>query len=222
MTHSRHVSLRVAAILAWWWGVSCAAFGQDRSSAAVASGVGNGASALEGTVVRRPQEGGVVRQTAESRPWYRGTIWALGVVLALIVVGTWALRRLLPNVQRSGGGSAVQVVATTYLSPKQSLSLVRCGHRMILVGVTAEHISPLVVMEDPAEVSVLSSLAGRGGEPTRGFGESLDEAAAQFRNVTASWDEPGGPEPGHLGRAGHELRGLLAKVRRYAGGQAAG
>jgi len=183
-----------------------------------------GSSMLEQAIVRRPEgarQGG--NAVAKDSRWYRGTVVSLVVVLGLIVGGAWLLRRLMPQVRRSGGSSPVHVLSTTYLSPKQSLSLVRCGQRMILIGVTAEHISPLAVMDDQSEISLLMSMLRDGkDQPTGRFDEGLDRAVGQFQRVESSFDEPLGASGRTLDAVGRELRGLLARVRSYKAGQLSG
>ena len=142
---------------------------------------------------------------------------ALGLVLCLIVSGVWLLKRIMPQVRRADGSSPVRVLSTVYLAPKQSLSLVRCGHRLVLIGVTPEHISQLAVMNDPAEVGLLMGLVdGRPGRSaTAGFDQTLDEAASRFHEDEVAIAESVGPDGRHLAAAGRELRGLLSRLRNY-------
>jgi len=239
MTHSRHVRYRLTlALLCCCVGGLChIATAEDPVSAAVANAslgaevpeLGSPVSdcnaaasgVLEQGIVRRPEaalHGGAAG--AKGSRWYRGTVISLAVVLGLIVGGAWLLRRLMPQVRRSGGSGPVDVLSTTYLSPKQSLSLVRCGQRMILIGVTAEHISPLAVMDDQSEISMLVSMLRDGkGQPTGRFDEGLDQAVGQFQRVDGSFDEPLGTSGRTLDAVSHELRGLLARVRSYKAGQ---
>jgi len=242
MTHSRHVRYRLTFALVWCCvaGFCHMAMADDAASAAVANAslsagvpelrwpasdsIAADSSAVEQAIVRRPEDtrqGG--NAVAKDSSWYRGTVVSLVVVLGLIVGGAWLLRRLMPQVRRSGGSSPVHVLSTTYLNPKQSLSLVRCGQRVILIGVTAENISPLAVMNDPAEISLLIGLVDGGkGRSAGRFGEALDQAAGQFEQTDGPFDEPLGARGRTLAAVGRDLRGLLARVRSYKAGQLSG
>jgi len=146
-------------------------------------------------------------------------MWALAVVVALILVAAWLAKRLLPGVRRNGKRGPMQVLATTYLSPKQSLALVRCGRRVILIGVTPEHISSLAVMDETNDLSdLIHPRDGGDGERLSGqFNEALDEAAKDFGRNDAAWEEPLGPNERELAAARQEIRGLLNRVRSFAG-----
>lgn len=159
------------------------------------------------------------RQLAVARPWYLRPVLALAVVVALILAAAWVVKRLLPGVRRDGKRGPMQVLATTYLSPKQSLALVRCGRRVILIGVTPEHISSLAVMDDTNDLPSLAHAPDRGDiqRVSGQFNEALDEAAKDFERDDAAWDEPLGPDERELAAARQEIRGLLDRVRSFAG-----
>ncbi|HUW83920.1 MAG TPA: flagellar biosynthetic protein FliO [Phycisphaerae bacterium] len=237
MTHSRHPSSFVAVALACCCGaLPCRAAALEYpSSQAVAN-----ASLSTETVVAPPppattqvsvaepveqsrvwgnetqQRGG---ELAAARPWYLSPVSALAVVVVLILVAAWVAKRLLPGMRRDGKRGPLQVLATTYLSPKQSLALVRCGRRMILIGVTPEHISSLAVMDDTNDLPSLARVSDRSdGQRLSGqFNEVLDEAAKDFDRNDAAWDEPLGPDERELAAARQEIRGLLDRVRSFAG-----
>jgi flagellar biogenesis protein FliO len=242
MTHSRHVRYRLMfALLCCCVGGLChIATAEGPASAAVANASlgaetpalrspvsdSNAASSLllEQAIVRRPEDARASgAAAAKDSRWYRGTAVSLAVVLGLIGGGAWLLRRLMPQVRRSGGSGPVHVLSTTYLSPKQNLSLVRCGQRVILIGVTTEHISPLAVMDDQSEISLLMSMLRDGkDQPTGRFDEGLDRATGQFERTDGSFDEPLGARGRTLDSVGREVRGLLARVRSYKAGQLSG
>jgi flagellar biogenesis protein FliO len=142
---------------------------------------------------------------------------SLALVLGLIVSGTWLLRKLIPQVNRNGGETPVRVLSTTYLAPKQSLSLIRCGRRIILIGVTPEHISSLAAIDDPAEVSLLTGYSD--GRDSRGisygFDEALEGAADRFEETEVDFDEPLGADSGSLAAVSREVRGLLSRLRSH-------
>jgi len=239
MTHSRNPSSFVAVTLACCCGVlPCRAAALEHpSSQAVANAslttetvvAAPGPEASQSRAVETVEQGRVRageaqqrgRELAAARPWYLRPLSALAVVVALILVAAWVAKRFLPGTRRGGGRGPMQVLATTYLSPKQSLALVRCGRRVILIGVTPEHISSLAVMDETNDLPNLDRASGRGeGRPLTGqFNEALDDAAKGFERDDAAWDEPLGPDEREIAAARQEIRGLLDRVRSFAGGR---
>jgi flagellar biogenesis protein FliO len=94
----------------------------------------------------------------------------LGLRLALVVAIIWgAVAGLRWYTRRLNGGSLpgrqLQIVETRALGPNRSLHLVRLGSHAVLVGVTAERISPLLQIDDADEVERLTTTAADGPPP---------------------------------------------------------
>jgi flagellar biosynthetic protein FliO len=168
----------------------------------------------------RPSRSSAVRDSAggwlrsKSVPWYRSGLVSLAVVLAAIAGVSLLLRRLVPSVRAMNGG-AIEVLGRNHLAPKQSLTLVRVGRRIVLVGVTPERLSTLCVIDDPEEVAELvGSAAGeRASSEASGFDRALGQAAGDFDDPEAQVEElTRGPSPG-LGQAKGQLQGLLARLK---------
>ena len=176
---------------------------------------------VEQSLIRGGETHGRGRELAAARPWYLSPLSALAVVVGLILVAAWLAKRFLPGMRRNDERGPLQVLATTYLSPKQSIALVRCGQRMILIGVTPEHISSLAVMDDTNDLPSLARVSDRsdGRRLSGQFNEVLDEAGKDFDRNDAVWDEPLGPDEREIASARQEIRGLLDRVRSLAGGR---
>jgi len=97
--------------------------------------------------------------------WLR-TLAALAVVVALILVLRWVLRRLSPGARARPMPEAVEVLARTNVSARQQLLLVRLGRRLVLVGSGPEGMSTLAEVTDPGEVDALLARA-RGGREAK-------------------------------------------------------
>jgi len=89
---------------------------------------------------------------------FLSSLIALGAVLTCIVVGGYLLRRFMPGLRSGNSSMAVQVLARTALSPRQSVYLVRCGRRLLILGAGTEQVRTLGEIDDPEEVA---ELAGR-------------------------------------------------------------
>lgn len=99
-----------------------------------------------------PPGAGVLREP----PWYRSSLVGLAVVLGIILLVSFVLRRYLPAA-RAWGDGALKVVQRTPLSSKQSIALVQVGRRIVLIGITPDHVSSLSVIDDPEECAYLRS-----------------------------------------------------------------
>ncbi len=112
---------------------------------------------------RRAPEATLERPQDESKPWYRRGVGALGVVLGIVGVAFWALRRWVPSVRVSDSG-IVKVVGRVAVSPKHNVALLRLGRRFILVGIAGERISTLAEVTDADEVAELVARVGGASE----------------------------------------------------------
>ena len=111
------------------------------------------------------------------------------VPLAVVVALVFAVRALLRRAGVAGGRTApagvVDVLATSALSPKHRLSLVRLGGRLLLVGWTAGAMTTLAEVTDPAEIERLLKLLGE-AQPAGTFDDIFRRKAKQ---VEAGPDE---------------------------------
>jgi flagellar biogenesis protein FliO len=143
------------------------------------------------------------KQAADSGPVslpYGKMVWPLAAVLGTIALAAWALRKWSSGVGRLGSTGAITVLARHYLSSKQSLCLVRLGHRVILLGITPDSISAvadfnreetaglLAGLERARPGSFVNALAGMGPEhavkSTSDETESpLDDASGRVHNL---------------------------------------
>lgn len=142
----------------------------------------------------------------------------LAAVLALIAIIVWAVKKYLPNVRRLTGSTAMKVVARTHLSPRQSIAVVRLGRRLLVVGQTADSLTPLGVVEDPEEVSELLGEI-ESGKSTSAVGH-FSKVFQKTNDEFAATDEATVNEPadGEIDRVRTELESLTRKVREVTGG----
>jgi flagellar biogenesis protein FliO len=155
-----------------------------------------------------------------SSPWV-----ALVVVLGIILVATWTLRKAWPGANTLFGSLPVlQVLGRTHLSPKQTLALIKLDNKLLLIGLTDHQISPLMTLENPEDISrVLSQIEQtRTAGITGGFRNLFSHENQTFRDENTppialyedSSDKNG--ENGVL-ELKTELNTLLKKVRKLKG-----
>lgn len=131
-------------------------------------------------MVRRPRasagsEGG--EEAGRQSPAWLRTSASLAGVVALIVLLAWGYRLMaaggrLSLGKRSRNPGLIEIVSRANLSPRQSLSLVRIGPQLILIGATHDSVRALSVINDP-ELS--ARLAGQQAQ------ERTDSHSAEFR-----------------------------------------
>ncbi|SPP65199.1 flagellar biosynthetic protein FliO [Nitrospira lenta] len=94
------------------------------------------------------------------------TLLALGAVLLLMGAVAWVARRVFAQrMGLSGGTPLIQVVANSYLAPRQSIALVAIAGQYFAVGVTAETLIPLGRIEATEQLATLVTSSGQTGIP---------------------------------------------------------
>ena len=159
---------------------------------------------------------------------------SLGLVLGLIVVARFAMRRLFPAATVGRSSQVIKVLSRSVLAPKQQFLLLQVGRRLIVVGDSGASMNALAEISDPDEVAALvgqlsseqsaaSSVATFGAlfrKSASEFEKASDGAAAGGSPLSATLDAardaseqtaPAG-DP-HLERASGELSGLMERVK---------
>ena len=119
-------------------------------------------------------------------PWVQTlqTLLALAVVIGLIFLVRWIMRRLGGAGRVSLKSGPVEVLARKSLSPRHHLYLLRMGKRLLLVGAGPEGMSRLAEVTDPAEAAQL--LEGGKGPLTGGPDDSKARAGSAIRDASKS------------------------------------
>lgn len=133
--------------------------------------------------------------------WYRTGIGALGIVLAVIGVAVWGIRRWMPRLG-GAGCSVLNVVGRAGLSPKHSVALVSVGQRFVLVGLSGDRMTRICEVSDPQEVAELTLRLGQSsslGKPVSGGG-----SAKAFESLLA----------GEVNEYAHDLEPASTDARR--------
>jgi flagellar biosynthetic protein FliO len=112
---------------------------------------------------------------------------ALAVVIACIYGGIFLLKKMTGR-KRTGaaGTNLLEVLETTYLDPKKSLSLVRVAGKSVLIGVTETQISVLTEFDQEHTNTLLASSAGK--PQTESFGNILRSASVTLKGFGSRRD----------------------------------
>jgi len=153
-----------------------------------------------------------------SMPSAARMVLSLLAVLALILLGTLLLRRFSVRGRRIVARSGVEILSRTPINSRQSLFLVKIGSRILVLGVSPNHIASLDTIEDSEELSSLLGLleSQNPSSISQGFERMFNRQSREFDSqapaefTTMDWNEP---ESRMAGGAKHELSALLEKVK---------
>ena len=109
-------------------------------------------------------------------------IGALALVIALVYGALYMLRRLMGRrLKGSGGIGSLEVLETTYVGQHKAISLVRVGHRSVLVGVTDNQITTLTELD----VEETEEILGTSTQPakTERFSGVLSGAVERLKTI---------------------------------------
>lgn len=169
--------------------------------------------------LRRParpgNEGGPV--SSFSRSWNPLSLWPLGVVLGLIALAAWFVRRWVPGAA-AGGSSALRVLARVGVTPRQHAVLVQCGRRLLLVGASPDRMELLCEITDALECAELASRVGAAGVSPE-FSDALVREARAYVD-----EEPAARSRPEVGRRGTAVTPsgaaeLIQRLRTLKAGQ---
>ncbi|MEE8576897.1 MAG: flagellar biosynthetic protein FliO [candidate division Zixibacteria bacterium] len=109
-------------------------------------------------------------------------ISALVIVIACIYVGVYLLRRLMGK-KYSGNrqSNLLEVLETTYIGPKKTVSLVRVADRAVLVGTSENHISPLAELDADETARILAAAGPE--EETENFKKVFKTAVTKLKEI---------------------------------------
>lgn len=86
------------------------------------------------------------------------TLGSLLIVLVLIVGAAYFLRRFSFGGRRKAYPAGIEVLARNSISPKQSLCLVKLGQRLLLLGLSPNHMTALQTIDDPEDIALVLGL----------------------------------------------------------------
>ena len=95
------------------------------------------------------------------RPNMLRGVFALFVVLVLIVLCAFLFRKFGLRSRAGLSFRGVEVIARTSIGPKQSLCLVKLGRRLLLLGLSPNHMAPIDAIDDPDEIArIMGNIEG--------------------------------------------------------------
>jgi len=104
---------------------------------------------------------------------------ALIVVIGCIYAGLWLLKRSMGRRFSSGSGRSLEVLETTAVAPKKTISLIRVGEKAVLVGVTDSGMTMLTELSPEQTTEILAAQTQPVAE--EGFSKALAAATGKLR-----------------------------------------
>jgi flagellar biogenesis protein FliO len=111
---------------------------------------------------------------APTRQALTTALTGLAVVVGLLLVCTWLLKRSGPTAAGMLPPEAFAVLGRAQLADRSTIVLFRLGSKLVLAATTAEGLRPLTEVTDPTEVDRLAGLCSQG---------RLHGPAAEFQQV---------------------------------------
>ena len=108
---------------------------------------------------------------------------ALVIVIACIYGGIWLLKRTMGRSYGNGGTPTLEVLETTGIAPKKTVSLVRVADKSVLVGVTENGMSLLTELS-PEQTSEILASREQPEKTNDQFQQALRTASAKMRSFT--------------------------------------
>jgi flagellar protein FliO/FliZ len=107
------------------------------------------------------------------------TVSALAIVLVLMGIAAVTVRRLMGHrLGITGGRPLVQVLASSYIAPRKTITLVSVAGEYLIVGTTATDLVPLGRINDSDQLRELLAL---------GVQTSSTESPAAPQSAMAAW-----------------------------------
>jgi len=148
------------------------------------------------------------------------TTLSLLAVLAVIGGGAYLFRRFAWSGGKYRGSRGIEVLARSVINPRQTLCLIKFGQRLVLVGVSPNHMAALDTVENPEEIAgILAGLEKEGPHSiTNTFGSLLRRETREYSDgmpgIAAAAERDYAKDPNQQWyQARGELTNLLDKVK---------
>lgn len=106
-------------------------------------------------------------------------VLALMVVIGLIFLFAWVVRRIQQQLPQTVGNKTIQLLATQPLGPRERLLLVQVGKEQVLLGLMPGNIKALHVMQEPVEVNAAEAGKGAFSLRLKHFMRQTEQPAAE-------------------------------------------
>jgi flagellar biogenesis protein FliO len=147
--------------------------------------------------------------------WFLNTLAALGVVLALVFLIRWLLKRGGVVSTIAPQGAVVEVLSRTTVAPRSHVLLLRVGTRILVVNDSTNGMRTLAAVEDAEEVAELlgSIESAKAASMTESFGSAMKKLSTQWSADDETLADPQSMPATQKASAVDEAAGVLSQVR---------
>ena len=97
---------------------------------------------------------------------------SLGVIVAVIVVGSRLWKKHGPPLRLGLPSEALEILGKRQLDRRHAIQMIRCGSRILILGVSDEGLRTLAEITDPVEVDYFAGVCRR-SDPVQDVGQSF-------------------------------------------------
>lgn len=163
--------------------------------------------------LRDEKAGSTSRQWA----WWATTGVGLVFVLGVIAVMGRIARRAIPGAGLGEMTGPVHLLHRAYLTPKHAVCLVKCGDRILVVGVSGDRMNTLSEIHDPQEIDFVRGqcMQVRPRSTTQAFREMFKGNTVTEDASTPEKPREGDPPPSESGRFVDHLSNLRERITEW-------
>ncbi len=151
-------------------------------------------------------------------------VMALALVIGLIIAIAFVFKRFVPLTAKINNSGAIEILGRTIVNSRQSLCLVKMGRRLVLVGLSPNHMASIETIDDQDEVArLLGELeTGADGSISRTFSNLFRREVLEYDDADSEEGveidnyKPDVDSAGPSVAVGAELNSLLDKVKGLA------
>lgn len=162
-----------------------------------------GATEFLGDALAAYDRGKAAPRETSSLALFFGVLWKLALVVVLIWVTVWLLRRFLgAGTAAPVAGGPIRVLAVRHLDARHAVWIIEIGERLLVVGGGGGAVSPLAEITSPVERAAIR--------------ESLRETGGRFASYLSTWATrmSGGETVGQLKSGRDFLAERLERLRK--------
>ncbi len=113
------------------------------------------------------------------------TIFSLAIVLGLLYVTLWMIRKISAAPAGASAGAALQVVGRVYLSPKTIIYFVRVVDELLVIGTASGNISLLTSIRDERRITEIENALRKTHSQASGlpFSRFFDKSVVRFQRA---------------------------------------
>lgn len=150
-----------------------------------------------------------MRQARQGAPSIFSVLFYVLVICAIFFFVIWIFKRYVPGHKQFFSHPALEVLGRTHLDQRRFVSLIRVGRRVLVVGVTADEITPLTEIDNEVEVTEILEHA----RPKTEAGKSLFAKLFQHHVIEAHQAETAGELDSRAEALADDISELRNRIR---------